>query len=140
LGYGNATANSVSSMPLMQSPAHPHNTFRKTSVQMLDVLITDEWRAYKSAVGDIRHERVNHTKKEYVRVGTDIHTNTVESAFSLLKRGIIGSWHKVSAKHLAAYLDEMTFRFNRRKNANLFLDTLRHMVTAPVLAFEKLTA
>lgn len=106
----------------------------------VDVLITDEWQAYKSAVGDIKHERVNHTKKEYVRLGTDIHTNTVESAFSLLKRGIIGSWHKVSAKHLAAYLDEMTFRFNRRKNANLFLDTLRHMVTAPVLTFEKLTA
>jgi hypothetical protein len=36
-------------------------------------------------------------------------------------------------------LDEMTFRFNRRKNANLFLDTLRHMVTAPVLTFERLT-
>jgi transposase-like protein len=106
----------------------------------VDVLITDEWQAYKSAVGDLKHERVNHTKKEYVRLGTDIHTNTVESAFSLLKRGIIGSWHKISAKHLAAYLDEMTFRFNRRKNANLFLDTLRHMITAPVLPFKKLTA
>jgi hypothetical protein len=64
----------------------------------------------------------------------------VESAFSLLKRGIMGTWHKISAKHLPAYLDEMTFRFNRRKNANLFLETLRHMVTAPVLTFEKLTA
>jgi transposase-like protein len=106
----------------------------------VDVLITDEWQAYKSAVGDLKHERVNHAKKEYVRLGTDIHTNTVESAFSLLKRGIVGSWHKISAKHLAAYLDEMTFRFNRRKNPNLFLDTLRHMVTAPVLTFERLTA
>jgi transposase-like protein len=106
----------------------------------VDVLITDEWQAYKSAVGDLKHERVNHAKKEYVRLGTDIHTNTVESAFSLLKRGIVGSWHKISAKHLAAYLDEMTFRFNRRKNANLFLDTLRHMVTSPVLTFEELTA
>ena len=36
----------------------------------------------------------------------------------------MGTWHRISAKHLAAYLDEMTFRFNRRKNANLFLDTL----------------
>jgi transposase-like protein len=106
----------------------------------VDVIITDEWNAYKSAVGDHKHETVNHGKKEYVRLGTDIHTNTIESAFSLLKRGIIGSWHKISAKHLPAYLDEMTFRFNRRKNANLFLDTLRHMVTAPVLTFEKLTA
>jgi transposase-like protein len=106
----------------------------------VDVLITDEWQAYKGAVGDIRHERVNHGKKEYVRAGTDIHTNTVENAFSLLKRGIIGSWHKVSAKHLAAYLSEMEFRFNRRKNPDLFVDTLRHMITTPVLTFEKLTS
>ncbi len=69
-----------------------------------------------------------------------VHTNTVESAFSLLKRGIMGTWHKISAKHLAAYLDEMCFRFNRRKRSDLFIDTLRHMVTAPALTFEKLTA
>jgi ISXO2-like transposase domain len=56
-------------------------------------------------------------------VNGDIHTNTVESAFSLLKRGIIGTWHKISAKHLAAYLEEMTFWFNRRKRSDLFLDT-----------------
>jgi hypothetical protein len=48
-------------------------------------------------------------------------------------------WHKISAKHLQAYLDEMTFRFDRRKRSDLFIDTLRHMVTAPVLTFQKLT-
>ena len=51
----------------------------------------------------------------------------------------MGTWHRISAKHLASYLEEMTFRFNRRKRSDLFLDTLRHMVTAPVLTFEKLT-
>jgi hypothetical protein len=61
------------------------------------------------------------------------------SAFSLLKRGIVGTWHKISAKHLPAYLEEMV-RFNRRKRSDLFVDTLRHMVTAPTLTFEKLTA
>ncbi len=106
----------------------------------VDVIVTDELPAYRKAVGDHKHETVNHSRKEYVRFGTDIHTNTVESAFSLLKRGIIGSWHKISAKHLSAYLAEMEFRFNRRKSPELFLDTLRHMVTAPVLTFEKLTA
>ena len=65
---------------------------------------------------------------------------TAESAFSLLKRGIMGTWHNISAKHLQACLDEMVFRSNRRKNSDLFLDTLRHMVTAPVLTFERLTA
>jgi transposase-like protein len=107
----------------------------------VDVIITDTLPAYKKAVGDSVHKTVNHMAKEYARYedGKCITTNTIESAFSLLKRGIIGSWHKISAKHLPAYLDEMTFRFNRRKSANLFLDTLRHMVTAPVLTFEKLT-
>jgi hypothetical protein len=64
----------------------------------------------------------------------------VESASSLLKRGIMGTWHRISPKHLASYLEEMEFRFNRRKRADLFIDTLRHMVTAPTLTFEKLTA
>ena len=64
----------------------------------------------------------------------------VVTAFSLLKRGIMGSWHKISAKHLPAYLDEMTFRFNRRKSPYLFQDTLRHMVTADPLTFERLIA
>jgi transposase-like protein len=108
----------------------------------VDVIITDELPAYKSAVGDLKHETVNHNAKEYARYedGACISTNTVESAFSLLKRGIIGSWHKISAKHLAAYLNEMEFRFNRRKRSDLFIDTLRHMITAPTLTFDKLTA
>jgi transposase-like protein len=115
---------------------------RENVSQDVEVIITDDLPAYPRAVGDLPHETVNHTAKEYARYenGACISTNTVESAFSLLKRGIMGSWHKISAKHLPAYLDEMTFRFNRRKNANLFLDTLRHMITAPALTFEELTA
>jgi transposase-like protein len=109
----------------------------------VEVMVTDDHTAYpwamdKSGVGRERHKTINHSSGHYV--DGDVHTNTVESAFSLLKRGIIGSWHKISAKHLAAYLDEMTFRFNRRKRSDLFIDTLRHMVTAPTLTFDKLTA
>ncbi len=109
----------------------------------VDVIVTDEYPAYPKAmiaagIKGGQHETIRHKDRVYVR--GDVHTNTVESAFSLLKRGIVGSWHKISAKHLAAYLDEVTFRFNRRKSSTLFLDTLRHMVTAPVLTFEKLTA
>ena len=108
----------------------------------VDVLITDSFPAYKNAVGDTEHKTVNHLAKEYVRYedGACITTNTIESAFSLFKRAVMGSWHRISAKHLPAYLNEMTFRFNRRKSHTLFLDTLRHMVTAPVLTFERLTA
>ncbi len=109
----------------------------------VEVMVTDDHSAYpfameKSGVGRKRHKTINHSSGHYV--DGDVHTNTVESAFSLLKRGIIGTWHKISAKHLESYLNEMTFRFNRRKNSDLFVDTLRHMVTAPVLTFEKLTA
>lgn len=109
----------------------------------VDVMVTDELPAYpkamiKAGVHGSKHKTIRHRDKVYVQ--GDIHTNTVENAFSLLKRGIMGSWHKVSAKHLPAYLDEMTFRFNRRKNHDLFLDTLRHMVTSPALTFERLTA
>jgi transposase-like protein len=109
----------------------------------VDVMVTDEFPAYPKAmigagVHGSKHKTIRHRDKVYV--DGDIHTNTVESAFSLLKRGIMGSWHKISAKHLPAYLEEMSFRFNRRKSHALFLDTLRHMITAPVLTFEKLTA
>jgi transposase-like protein len=114
--------------------------------QDVEVIVTDDFQAYpfafKRAGQDAKkHKRVNHSAKEYVRVedGFCVTTNTVESAFSLLKRGIIGTWHKISAKHLAAYLEEMTFRFNRRKSPTLWIDTLRHMITADPLTFEKLT-
>jgi hypothetical protein len=64
----------------------------------------------------------------------------VESPFSLLTRGILGAWHKISAKHLSAYLDEMTFPFNRRGRSDLFVDTPHHMITVDLLTFENLTA
>src|SRR5438105_1728772 len=61
----------------------------------VEVIVTDTLNAYKSAVGTASHKTVNHTNEEYVRYedGFCVTTNTVESAFSLLKRGIIGSWH-----------------------------------------------
>jgi len=106
----------------------------------VDVIMTDDFKSYPAAMGKFsdRHETINHSSRQYVH--GDTHTNTVENAFSLLKRGIFGTWHKISAKHLLAYLDEMTFRFNRRNRKDLFIDTLRHMITAPILTFEKLTA
>jgi transposase-like protein len=106
----------------------------------VDVIVTDEYGAYPPAMGNLKtkHRTIRH--KDGIYVEGDIHTNTVENAFSLLKRGIIGTWHRVSAKHLAAYLTEMEFRFNRRNRADLFLDTLRHMVTSDPLTFERLTA
>ncbi len=109
----------------------------------VEVIMTDEFSSYPGAIAAVghhesKHKTVNHRQGVYVH--GDITTNGIESAFSLLKRGIIGTWHKVSAKHLAAYLDEMTFRFNNRDNPFLFRDTLLKLIEAPVLEYKKLTA
>jgi transposase-like protein len=108
----------------------------------VDVVMTDDFPAYPKAVRQSgvlgEHKSINHSLGVY-SIG-DLHTNTVESAFSLLKRGIIGTWHRVSAKHLPAYLDEMTWRFNNRKNPYLFRDTLKRMLASDNLEFKELTA
>ena len=107
------------------------------------VIMTDEFSSYPFALDRAGHSRDKHKTVKHkagVYVDGDITTNGIESAFSLLKRGIIGSWHKVSAKHLPAYLDEMTFRFNNRSNPYLFRDTLLKLIEAPVLEYKKLTA
>jgi thermostable 8-oxoguanine DNA glycosylase len=85
---------------------------------------------------------VNHSKEEYVRYegGLCITTNAIESAFSLSKCGVVGAWHKVSVKHLPAYLQEMTWRFNNRKNQFLFRDTLTRTIQADNLEYKELTA
>lgn len=77
------------------------------------VVVTDEAVSYRGLKRDYIHYTVNHSKGEYVRA--DAHTNSIESAWALLKRQIIGIHHWVSPKHLDAYVSEMTFRFNRRE-------------------------
>jgi hypothetical protein len=105
--------------------------------------MTDELGVYPKALDEAGHSRDKHRTikhKGRIYVDGDITTNGIESAFFLLKRGIVGSWHKVSAKHLTAYLGEMTFRFNNRSNSYLFRDTLLRLLEAPVLEHKKLTA
>ncbi|NJM33458.1 MAG: IS1595 family transposase [Rhodomicrobium sp.] len=63
------------------------------------------------------HEVVNHSIGEYVR--GDAHTNTIEGYFSILKRGITGTYHHVSGKHLKRYLAEFDFRYNERAALNV---------------------
>jgi len=77
--------------------------------------MTDELTSY-SGIGDHfegGHHTVNHSKDEYRR--GEAGTNEVEAYFALLKRGIMGSFHHVSKKHLDRYCDEFSFRWNYRK-------------------------
>jgi transposase len=69
-----------------------------------------------------RHHRIHHSSKVYVM--GDIHTNTVEGFWSLIKRGIGGVYHSVSQKYLQTYLDEYTFRYNRRNQGNLLFKSI----------------
>lgn len=85
-----------------------------------------------------RHEIVEHARGEYVR--GDVHTNTIEGAFSLFKRAVVGSFHQVSVKHLDRYLDEFEYRFNNRKNRFLFRDTVLRLIKADAMPYDKLTA
>ena len=81
------------------------------------LLMTDEFKSYLAISAIIEHKTINH-KKWYV--DGDTHTNTIENFWSLLKRGIIGNFHKVSEKWLPKYLNEFCFRYNERKNLNIF--------------------
>jgi transposase-like protein len=108
----------------------------------VETLFTDDAKQYRSAARHLRkeqkHKTIRHSWRIYVK--GDIHTNTIESAFSLLKRGVIGTWHRISAKHLQAYCDEMCFRFNNRKNPYLFRDTIIKLIESPNLEYKELTA
>ncbi len=85
------------------------------------------------------HRMVNHSQ-EWVVPGTNFHTNTVESSFSLLKRGLIGSFHRVSIKHLHRYLTEFEYRFNARKATDRFSMTLGRMTGVVPMPYAALTA
>ena len=94
-------------------------TLRPIMVQVASresALMTDEARVYPK-IGDefASHGTVNHCAKEYVRHGGFMHTNTVESYFALIKRGVYGQFHSVSEAHLPRYLAEFDFRYNTRK-------------------------
>jgi transposase-like protein len=78
-------------------------------------IMTDEWKAYRGIGREFAggHGVVNHGLGEYVN--GDINTNTAESYFALLKRGVHGTFHHVSKHHLHRYCDEFSFRWNFRK-------------------------
>jgi transposase-like protein len=85
----------------------------RDNVAQGSTVMTDEDRSFKGLKHNFNHNAVNHSAGEYVRLGT-IHTNGIESVWALLKRQIVGIHHWVSPKHLNRYVQEMSWRFNRR--------------------------
>lgn len=99
------------------------------NVEIGSTLITDEHAGYAGMDGIFfKHETVNHIGGEYRR-GT-ISTNSIESVWAVLKRGIYGVYHQVSAKHLGRYVDEVSFRLNAGNVKEHTLDRLDSFVDA----------
>lgn len=112
---------------------------QKTTSPETERIYTDSAPTFEAVdFGKAEHASVDHSAQEWVR--GDVHTNSIEGVWSLFKRSVIGSYHQLSEKHLPAYLDEFSWRFNRRANDHLFVETLRALVKAPILPFAKLTA
>lgn len=103
--------------------------FVKEKVLPKSIIYTDELNSYNGLKRmGYEHKRVHHASKVYV-IGT-AHTNSIEGFWSLVKRGINGVYHAVSDKYLQSYLDEYSFRFNRRQNgATIFGEMLSRTVS-----------
>jgi transposase-like protein len=85
----------------------------KANIDAESRLMTDEAKVYdKIGIEFGQHQTVNHSAKEYAR--GDVTTNTVESSFAILKRGLYGTFHSVSEKHLKRYINEFDFKWNTR--------------------------
>jgi transposase-like protein len=100
-------------------------------------LFTDGWKSYSGLQHDYVHQVIDHAEKY---VDGQIHTNGIENFWSLLKRGIKGTYVSVEPFHLFRYLDEQTFRFNTRKgnDADRFIETAKNVV-GKRLTFDELT-
>ncbi len=95
------------------------------------VVFTDEHASYKGLDVDYNHYRVNHSQGVYVM--GNVHTNTIEGFWSLVKRGLGGVYHQVSKKYLQSYLNEYAFRYNHRSCGNLIFPLLLERSSRPEL-------
>jgi transposase-like protein len=89
----------------------------------VSLLCTDKFVGYKHLDKEYPHATIDHAIGEYV-VGA-VHTNTIEGFWSLIKRGVVGTFHKVSPKYLPLYVAEFQFRYNNRENDDIFGEAIR---------------
>ncbi len=116
-----------------------HDFIQRTVKDEAEAIYTDELKSYIGVEDhDTRHETVNHSEEEWV-IG-DVHTNSIEGVWSLFKRSIIGTFHKMSVKHMDRYLEELEWRHNNRDNPHIFMDTLKRIMNTDPLEYKRLTA
>ncbi|HXW25515.1 MAG TPA: IS1595 family transposase [Xanthobacteraceae bacterium] len=90
---------------------------REAVSDKVSLLCTDQHSGYRNLT-DYPHKTVDHSAHQYV-VGA-VHTNTLEGFWSIIKRGVVGTFHKVSKKYMPLYVAEFQFRYNNRENADIF--------------------
>jgi transposase len=116
-------AKSATMFPLIREYVLPKST-----------IFTDEATAYggiRTMKNQYKHRRIRHKAAVYVR--GNVHTNTIEGFWSLVKRGLGGVYHSVSKKYLQSYLDEYSFRYNRRASGNLIFYAILAKVSEQAL-------
>ena len=96
---------------------------RETVSHKVSLLCTDQWRGYRRLDGEYPHGVIDHSKGQYV-IGA-IHTQTIEGFWSIFKRGVVGTFHKMSRKYMPLYVAEFQFRYNNRENADIFGTAIR---------------
>jgi hypothetical protein len=110
----------------------------KSNVAQGATLYTDGWVGYRGLKATFNHSTVDHMAKEYVN--GDCHTNGIESFWALFKRGYHGVYHHMSRKHMHRYVDEYTFRFNRRASEmhSVFSDAINRIAESKALPYKSL--
>ena len=123
----NTRGNSL--QPLMRANVEPNAR-----------IITDALRSYIDLKKDYQHVSIKHTPGNFITKG-DEHTNNIEGYWSILKRGIIGTFHSVSPQHLQRYCNEFDYRYNTRSitPAERFADGVKNAHNAR-LTYKVLTA
>ena len=116
-----------------------HDFIHRTVKDEAEAIYTDELKSYlRIGDEDTRHEMVKHSEEQWV-VG-DVHTNSIEGVWSLFKRSIVGTFHKMSVKHLDRYLEELEWRYNNRNNPHIFRDALCRIMNTGNLTYHRLVA
>lgn len=108
------------------------------SVSIEADVYTDEAKIYIRFPKPYRHDTVDHSIGEYVR--GDVHTGTIDNYWGLLKRGLIGSFHRVSIKHLHRYLSEFQYRWNNKEQQDMFTLVIAQLLIASAMEYKTLTS
>lgn len=115
-----------------------HDIIEK-NVKSNSAIFTDDHRSYLGLnEKGYKHSIVNHSRKEYVN--GIAHTNSIDSFWAILKRGIYGTFHNVSVKHLQRYVNEFSFRLSTENKACSFIDAICNHANKSVLQYKQLTA